>query len=213
MARCLCLLSAARVSLPTRTVAPSTAVARDPCLPPPMVLAATPPSGRGSSPPPPTPSVAIPGSPGMATATSAPPMAASPGSPRLRMALSSLSSLAPLSPLLHHSRAAAAASAGGGGSPRGEWSSLTATPADGGVGPTAAASGGGVLGKHGSVPPLSLANVLDDPRQAGGGCDAPADVGSPISPGSGEGGKLKKKMSAGRVPRRTSEFRNIWITE
>lgn len=178
-----------------------------------MVLAATSPSGRGVSPPPPTPSLAIPGSPGMASASSAPPMAASPGSPRLRMALSSLSSLAPLSPLLHHSRAAAAASAGGGGSPRGDWSSLAATPADAAVDPSTAASGDGVLGKHGSVPPLSLANVLDNPPQAGGGCGAPADVGSPMSPGASEGGKLKKKMSAGRVPRRTSEFRNIWITE
>ncbi|GAB0495673.1 hypothetical protein MMPV_006977 [Pyropia vietnamensis] len=181
-----------------------------------MVLAATPPPfWRGSSPPPPTPSMAIPGSPGVATASSAPPTAASPGSPRLRMALSSLSTLAPLSPLLHHSRAAAAASASGGSAARSaDWSSLTAAPADGGVGPsTTAASGDDVLAKHGSVPPLSLANVLDDARQAGGNCDTPADVGSPVSPGSGEGGKLKKKMSAGRVPRRTSEFRSIWITE
>jgi len=138
-------------------------------------------------------------------------MAASPGSPRLRMALSSLSSLAPLSPLLHHSRAAAAASAGGGGSPPSGWS-LAGTPTD--LASSLPAATGGELGQGGDLPPLSLANVLDQPHPTKAGSSVGAgDVGSPVSPGSGEGGKLKKKMSAGRVPRRTSEYRNIWITE
>eukprot|EP00168_Porphyra_purpurea_P016072 TRINITY_DN50_c0_g1_i8.p4 TRINITY_DN50_c0_g1~~TRINITY_DN50_c0_g1_i8.p4 ORF type:complete len:140 (+),score=32.40 TRINITY_DN50_c0_g1_i8:325-744(+) len=139
-------------------------------------------------------------------------MAASPGSPRLRMALSSLSSLAPLSPLLHHSRAAAAASASGGGSPPSGWS-LAGASADVATS-LPAATGGGELGQRGDLPPLSLANVLEPPHptKAGAGVVA-GDLGSPVSPGPGEGGKLKKKMSAGRVPRRRSEFRNIWITE